>query len=386
MTIPLHQRRATGRLISSLILAALFLVTLGYVGISSYPVKIALVNNRTDALPKYGIAAGSFLTSRTTAEIDDYFDGLKSAGAGWVRFDFDWSTIQPESASAYNWGRYDQIVDSASAHNLKVAGIIDFTPTWARPADCNHAKQCHPADNAAFAKFAQETAARYKKRGVHTWEIWNEANTENFWKPAPDVKRYSKLLIAASTAIHAVDSEAILISASTAPAETSRQNISPADFISGLYSSGAKVSFDAVGVHPYTYPLLPTETAVQAWANMTQGPKNIREIMIKNHDASKKVWLTEFGAPTDGPGPSAQINDLNLKSSPSHIDEALQAKSLVEAMKLYRNYTWAGPIFWYSYQDAGTTTDSNENFFGLVRADGSRKPAFDEYTKAVKIE
>jgi hypothetical protein len=31
---------------------------------------------------------------------------------------------------------------------------------------------------------------------------------------------------------------------------------------------------------------------------------------------------------------------------------------------------------WYTYKDGGTTTDTNENFFGLVRADYSQKPAY----------
>ena len=34
--------------------------------------------------------------------------------------------------------------------------------------------------------------------------------------------------------------------------------------------------------------------------------------------------------------------------------------------------------------NAGDTNDSNENFFGLVRYDGSRKPAYDVFKQIIR--
>lgn len=310
--------------------------------------------------------------------------GVQATGAGWVRFDFDWSMIQPDSATSYSWSSYDQVVKSASDHHLQVMGIIDFTPAWARGADCNDLKQCHPDGTAAYANFAGALAQRYAPQNIHTWEVWNEPNTQNFWKPAPNIAQYSQLLISAASAIHRQDPKALVISGSTAPAETTALNISPPDFIAGLYSNGAGTAFDAVGVHPYTYPLIPSDSTKQAWAQMSQGPASIREVMTKHGDAGKKVWITEFGAPTDGPGPTSTAADPKLAQSPTHVDEALESTMLRQAFGLYHGYSWVGPIFWYSYQDAGSTPDTNENFFGLIRSDGSHKPAYDIFRQSTQ--
>jgi hypothetical protein len=71
-----------------------------------------------------------------------------------------------------------------------------------------------------------------------------------------------------------------------------------------------------------------------------------------------------FGTPTNGPDPAW------------YVSEAQQSQMLTTTINLYQSYNWVGPLMWYTYKDGGTTTDTNENFFGLVRADYSQKPAY----------
>jgi hypothetical protein len=40
-------------------------------------------------------------------------------------------------------------------------------------------------------------------------------------------------------------------------------------------------------------------------------------------------------------------------------------------------------MFWYDYSDTGNDTSTNEDFFGLVRLDGSHKPAYDAFMQAI---
>jgi len=47
-----------------------------------------------------------------------------------------------------------------------------------------------------------------------------------------------------------------------------------------------------------------------------------------------------------------------------------------DAFTTYSTYDWGGPFFWYTYKDGGVATDTNENFFGILRADGSTKPIY----------
>jgi hypothetical protein len=92
--------------------------------------------------------------------------------------------------------------------------------------------------------------------------------------------------------------------------------------------------------------------------------------MTDNGDAGKKIWATEFGAPTNGP-------------SGSHVSESTQASMLTRAFSLWTGYAWSGPLFSYQGRDRGTDRSTREDFFGLVRADWSAKPAFDAYRNAV---
>ena len=86
--------------------------------------------------------------------------------------------------------------------------------------------------------------------------------------------------------------------------------------------------------------------------------------MIANGDTDKKIWLTEFGTPTNGPDPHW------------FVSENQQSQMVSDVIQLYKTYSWAGPLFWYTLKDTGAIPDNNENFFGLVRYDGSTKPAF----------
>jgi hypothetical protein len=330
----------------------------------------------------YGIAAGSSLTSLSDAALDQRMKLIASSGAKWVRFDFDWSLIQPDNATTYNWSTYDKIVAESKKYNLSVLGIIDFTPAWARSSACSDAKQCHPANPQTYATFAATLANRYKGQGVHDWEIWNEPNSTDFWQPAPSPADYSLLLKDASIALKKADSKAFVITGGLSPQPTNGITYSPIDFLTAVYAQGVKNYFDAVADHPYTFPLSPTSPADDAWNQMASPQASLRQVMIKNGDEQKKIWITEFGAPTGGPGPVSTISNPQLNNDPYVVDEGLQAKILSDALTLYKGYNWVGPFFVYSIQDAGTDPSTNENFFGLVRADGSHKPAFSVFQKA----
>lgn len=330
----------------------------------------------------YGIAAGSSLSSLSPEELAKRLDGIKATGAAWVRFDIDWSVVQPDNAATYQWDAYDQVVSASRQRGLNVIAIIDFTPRWARAPACPESSHCRPADPKAYAAFAKAVASRYSVQGVHTWEIWNEPNSPDFWKPAANPLAYTQMLADAYQAIHEVDSKAWVLSGGLSPQSSSDTARSPEDFLAGVYAVGGKNYFDAVADHPYTFPLSPASPAPHAWNQMASSGGSLRSIMARSGDGGKKIWMTEFGAPTGGPGPVATPTSNNLAEHPYVVDEALQAKILSDAVKLYKTYTWAGPFLYYSYQDAGTSSDTNENFFGLVRADGSHKPAYDVYRAA----
>jgi hypothetical protein len=320
----------------------------------------------------YGMADGSlFLSSTQGADLDD----IASLGMKWIRTDFDWKSLQPTAGAPYNWSRYDPYISAAAGRNLQILGVLDYAPDWAAASGCQpSAGRCPPASTAQWVQYVTDTVNHYQPMGVHTWEIWNEPNTPGFWGPAPNAAAYVSLLKSAYPVIKRLDPQAVVLTAGLATAYTvAGGTISPEDFLSGVYAAGGKDYFDAVSAHPYCFPASPLENySWSGWQRML----NMRSIMDAQGDSAKKVWLTEYGAPTNGPGLLATEANRNYDRNPDHVDEAYQAVLMQIAITQYQSYNWVGPLFIYMYKDSGTATTTPENFFGLRRNDGSAKPAY----------
>jgi len=324
----------------------------------------------------FGMAFGETLSVASEYELERTLDDIKSLGVGWVRVDMAWNSIQPVSKDTFVWGSFDRIVSEAQERGIAVLPIITYTPTWARDESCSTSK-CPPADSEVFAEFARTAVLRYSPQGVHVWEIWNEPNIQKFWESGADYARYADLLKHTYRAIHEVDGNAIVLSGGLAPTDTKRGNITAREFLEGMYEHGAGGYFDAVAFHPYSFPLGPEDLdRTNAWSQMADMEWNLRASMREHGDAHKKIWITEYGAPTGGPGSIASNSTHIPWSIPDHVTEAYQKELLVQAMQAQRAQAWMGPLFWYSYQDLGTNETTTENFFGIIRYDGSQKPAY----------
>lgn len=346
------------------LLVALLGFPLSFVNTVIHPVAL---NTPVSTANAYGFSTALATLSET--ELDRRLSDMKAAGADWVRFDVSWDKVQPNGPGSYNWSEYDRIQQALSAHKMHALGILDFTPVWARGSSCTNSKMCPPRDVTAFAQFAATAARRYSGSGIKDWEIWNEPNISYRYHPGTDPVGYTKLLKASYLAIKQADPTAVVITGGTAPSETNGTNLTPADFIEALYSNGAKGYFDAISAHPYTYPNSPADNLpLGAWDQM----QTMHDIMSSHGDGLKKIWVTEFGSPTNGPNKPGEF-----------VSEQQQAQILTDALRLYRSYSWAGPFFWDNYIDTGTSTSTSENFYGLVRTDNSHKPAYDAWVNGI---
>jgi hypothetical protein len=322
---------------------------------------------------QFGLSAGD-LVNFNASELDARLTNFNELGVTWIRLDIPWSVVQGDGAASYEWESYDRVIDAANKHRLRVLVVLDYTPAWARPANCQENQYCAPGSHLQFAHYAGTVVNRYKDKGVKHWEVWNEPNHRGFWNPQPNASAYATLLKATYAVIKREDPSAVVITGGLSPAFTDGTgDIAPAEFLTALYANGAKDSFDAVAHHPYSYPALPTwGERWNGWMQMQE----LKNVMNANGDVAKLVWITEYGAPTNGPGAIGTLNNFNFSNRPDHVDEDLQAEMVKQSIALYRSYDWVGPMIWYHYQDKGTTNDTNENFFGLLRPDGSKKAAY----------
>jgi polysaccharide biosynthesis protein PslG len=344
--------------------------------------KVTLSTTITNSAP-IGIAYGDTLLWDSPVVLSQTLDDTVALGATTIRLDLGWDDIQPNSASVYNWGNFDRVVQAALLRHLTLLPTLAYTPVWARPPGCRTAK-CAPANPNAFATFAAAAASRYAPMGIHTWEIWNEPNSAGFWQPTPNVAQYVYLLSATSSAIRAVDIHAFIVSAGLAPTATSNGNIAPIEFFGTFANLGGISLVDAIGAHPYSYPVPPAyKAAWNAWQEMGGTTLSIESILIAHGAASKKIWITEYGAPTNGPGAGATPTNYNFALQPDHVNETLQAQMANASVRLARSSSYIGALYWYSYKDLGTNKSSVENFFGLLRFDGSVKPAWQSLQQAI---
>ena len=314
------------------------------------------------------------LESVTAGELPARIADFKALGVTWVRYELDWSVIQPSGPDRYELDQQDRVIKALTEAGISVLGLVDYTPGWANGGAPS--KYTPPRDNAAFAAFARYIVARYAPMGVHSWEVWNEENTASFWLPAANVADYAALLKVTSTAIHAADPEATVMFGGLAQPGDGDGNISALHFLEGLYEAGAQQSFDAVADHPYFSPNFPTNTDGNNWQKMFNTVPSFRSIMTRHGDGSKMLWVTEVGAPTDGKDEYGTV-----------IPEIAQALMISQMFRFAAEprYSWLGPVFWYNYRDFPVPADpvpSSECCFGLRRADGSAKPSYDSYRAA----
>src|SRR5687767_1100267 len=128
-----------------------------------------------------GISTGATLLRMKDQKLDKRLTDIQRLGATWVRVDFNWPAIQPSNAKAYNWKMYDRLVRVAGARNIKILGVLGYTPKWAQEPRCAKlvitpaaGQKCNPKNTTLFANFARAAALRYKGQSVRAWEIWNE--------------------------------------------------------------------------------------------------------------------------------------------------------------------------------------------------------------------
>ncbi|MDQ1403725.1 MAG: polysaccharide biosynthesis protein PslG [Actinomycetota bacterium] len=312
-----------------------------------------------------GFAPGGGILWESDADLAKDLDAMAATGAHWVRFDFDWNSVENTKGN-FNWYATDRAVHAAQARGLQVLALPAYTPPWARAAGTSD--KTPPSNPADFANFVRAAVQRYSGQGVKHWEIWNEPNIPNFWASGPNAAAYASLLKAAGDAVHLVDPSATVLSAGMSPATDSTNSISPLTFLTRIYAAGVQSSFDAVAIHPYSYPALPMDPSTASWNTFYRMPQ-LHDLMVAHGDGAKKIWGTEFGAPT---GTNAVA-----------VSETKQAQVAHDGYDAITKWSWAGPLFWYSHRDAGTNPLDVEQNFGLIRQNFTPKPALATFTAAM---
>jgi polysaccharide biosynthesis protein PslG len=329
--------------------------------------KAAAVPVAAPSSTVYGVSDPNLLTESATVQVQQ-LEQMKAMGVTSVRLEANWNGGQPTGPGSFDWAPLDLVISSINQVGLSADLVIDGCPSWAAVSGAQGDMYAQPASSAAFATWAGAVAARYGPKGVKYFEIWNEPNLAIFWQPAPDPAAYTADLKAAYTAIKAADPSAFVLSGGLGIAADDGTNYDPRTFLQDMYADGAQGSFDGLGYHPYSYPDSPdTYASWSGWSIMNQTSPSLRSIMTANGDSAKKIFITEYGAPTSGP---------------NSVGESGQSTDLVQAITQASQSSWIGSLYIYTWADL-SSLPADQDGFGLLTDSNAQKTAYSAVASAL---
>lgn len=311
-----------------------------------------------------GFTGGAPLLWASDDDLDRSLDAVVASGSTRLRVDLAWPLLEPE-LGVYVWEPTDRVVDAALGRGIEVLAILDYTPEWAasNPALGLTSK---PASATEYARYAGDVAQHFAGRIRH-YEIWNEPNGSVFFAPWADPSLYAEMLREAYTEIKASDPSVFVIGGAIGAVGDNHNTMNGLNFLRQVYDAGAQGYFDALSVHPYSYPgtLVGTETIPDGALHMIA---DMRREMERRGDGEKQIWATEFGSPTDeGAG----------------ITEQRQGELVTSFIGEWSQLPYAGPMYVHEIRDRLAGSSNPEDNFGVLHRDFSPKPAYEALSAAM---
>lgn len=322
-----------------------------------------------------GVIADGPLTSG--GAMDGEWDLMASSGAEGVRTAFYWPSAQRDGAAPPDFAHLDGVVLQAARRGLPVLPIVTGTPSWAasRAGD----ETSPPRDPALYADFLRALVGRYGPAGslwaehpeltarpIRAWQIWNEPNLTRYWTPPKGqgfARGYVKLLRAADRALEAADPGSRTILAGL-PNESWIA-------LRRVYKAGARGSFDAVALHPYTGKP----------RNVVRLAELARKEMRRFRDGRKPLWITELSWPAaKGKTKNTTGFETTDRGQATRLSEGLRL--LARARKRLR----IERVFWYTWLSREDSPNSFD-YSGLRRVRSGRVisvPALEAFRKAAQ--
>jgi len=304
----------------------------------------------------------------------------QAAGVKWERLIFPWNEIQPNGPNDFEQGWFtDDQINAELARGVQVVGVTLYTPTWAARDPQYEARSVPknlelPIDNPQnyWAAYIKRLVAKYRGR-IDTWVILNEPDVykepDDFRTFAGTPVDYARVLRAAYLAARSVNPNVKIVMAGFTywwDHEARRplyfQRV--LDAIGGDPAAAANNwYFDVVDAHTYGNPL-----------NGYNIPTAFRRVM-RDKGIDKPIWITETNVLARD-DPKAPTNDPSFRGTMED-----QASYIIENMAL----ALAAGVQRYSvYKMTDEAPEVGDQYWGLVRDDGTPRPEYVAYQTGVK--
>ncbi len=290
--------------------------------------------------------------------------GTAGVGAGWVREGCDWSSVEP-SPGQWTWSACDSLMSDSKAAGLQPLLQFFYSVPWCTTADVpglsvGTIAHYPPCDYTQYEDFVFHLVSRYGPNSngladgdpnygqnlVHYWEVGNEPDVKgSFLLPGsiPEsqaASTYALILYHAHSAIKRADSSAQVLFGGLALNLGSTSPTYRSTFFQDVLNDptypGARY-FDIANFHNYGSKL-------DALNKMNAVRANLASV-----GASKPVWITEAGYPSD--------TSRQSLTSYYPTGEAGQAAYLQDL--LFYSISpdvGAAKVFWFDSEDTATDT------------------------------
>jgi hypothetical protein len=309
--------------------------------------------------PQLGVVDGFVNSGEATA-----------AGAGWTRVFFRWDVIQPGGPSDWKPANVpDPLLNNELEAGREIVGVIIGTPAWA--TEVSNSTAVPPLE--FWGQFVTRLAVQYRGR-VNRWVIWNQPDVDDPSSPnytwAGSDEDYFRILKDAYLKIKAVDPEMqVHVAGVTYTWDQQQGNRQFLERLIEIVGSDpdAEINnyyFDAVTVHHYYDP-----------AQLYRIVRDTSEILAASGLADKPIWVNEINAP-----PSEDFIEPPLQTPLFRVSPEEQSYYVLQAVAMAQ----AAGARRVAFNKLRNESDylSTGIPYGLLRADNSRRPAFDAFRVA----
>ena len=310
------------------------------------------------------------------------YELMRDAGVGWARQHFPWEDIEIHAQGDYEdrrndpprsaWDKYDRIVQLSEDYDVQLLGRLDDPPSWAYDDPESEGPQKGPPSRLTdWASFVGETVGRYCGR-VRYWQLWNEPNIYPEWgERNVDPRGYVDLLAVGATAARQACPDVVIVSAALAQnTEAGGRNMDDLVYLEALYEAGWAPHFDVLAAQAFGLWTGPTDRRVSR--DRANFPRLLltRDVMVRQGDAHKPIWITEFGwnsVPEERDAPYGRV------------DEATRAEYTRAAYeRIAAEWPFVGPAFlWFLRRPTFEWHERPEGWFRLVDPDWAESPSMD---------
>jgi hypothetical protein len=306
---------------------------------------------------------------------------ISEAGFKWIRQEFPWEEIEIQGKGDFYdhkwdksaWEKYDNIVDLAEKYDLGIIARLDNPPVWSRARGDDAGTRAPPDDLNDFGDFVYTVVNRYKGR-IKYYQIWNEPNIYPEWGEQPvDPEAYTELLKVGYTRAREADPDCVIISGALASTiELGPRNLNDFIFLQRMYDAGAGDYFDILAMQGYGLWSGPYDRRMRPRVINFSRPLYIRDIMVKNGDEDKPIWISEMNWNALPP---------NHPAYPGYgrVTEEQQARYVVEAyQRAQAEWPWVGVVnFWFFKRPSEAEKDQAWYYFRMVEPDFTPLPVYD---------